>query len=146
MLTKRCFKCGGPKPLDEFYRHSEMADGHLNKCKTCTRADVRANRAAKAEQYRAYDRVRTTRPERRASLFAAQRKDPAKRRAHVAVTNALRRGKLVKQPCEICGDAKVDAHHDDYSKPLDVRWLCRRHHVDHHFPAAAASSQPFLTR
>lgn len=44
----------------------------------------------------------------------------------------IRLGLLIKQPCEICGAEKVDAHHDDYSKPLDVRWLCRFHHAEHH--------------
>lgn len=44
---------------------------------------------------------------------------------------ALSSGELVRQPCEICGE-KADAHHDDYNKPLDVRWLCRSHHKQHH--------------
>lgn len=44
------------------------------------------------------------------------------------VQRALKRGTLVRQNCEVCGRAPVEAHHDDYSKPLAVRWLCRRHH------------------
>ena len=47
--------------------------------------------------------------------------------------NAIKRGQLVRQPCEVCGAAlDVEAHHDDYTKPLDVRWLCKRHHAEHH--------------
>lgn len=45
---------------------------------------------------------------------------------------AVRSGILSKMPCEVCGELKVDAHHDDYSKPLDIRWLCRTHHSQHH--------------
>ena len=68
--------------------------------------------------------------------------------AHVVVANALKRGKLERQPCEVCGMEpgltryrlarrtieyqNVVAHHDDYNKPLEVRWLCKRHHADHH--------------
>jgi ribosomal protein S27AE len=51
---------------------------------------------------------------------------------HDVVYQAIRRGELVRQPCEVCGATKVHAHHDDYSKPLDVRWLCSRHHRLHH--------------
>jgi hypothetical protein len=64
----------------------------------------------------------------------------AEDRAHNAVENAIRRGKIVPQPCEICGSFKqmkdgrrdVQAHHDDYSKPLEVRWLCQIHHHEWH--------------
>ena len=42
-----------------------------------------------------------------------------------------RRGKLIPQPCEVCGD-KAQKHHDDYSKPLQVRWLCRWCHTQLH--------------
>jgi hypothetical protein len=45
---------------------------------------------------------------------------------------AVRLGKLKRLPCEVCGAPETDGHHDDYSKPLDVRWLCRRHHAEVH--------------
>lgn len=62
-----------------------------------------------------------------------QLKNPEKRRAHEMVRQALLKGTLVKQPCEDCGtDKHVDAHHDDYSKPLEVSWLCRRDHMRRH--------------
>lgn len=66
--------------------------------------------------------------------------------AHLAVRRALVSGVLGKQPCEVCGQAAVDAHHDRYDEPLDVRWLCRRHHVRLHrggedmFPVGRGSS------
>jgi uncharacterized protein YdaU (DUF1376 family) len=52
--------------------------------------------------------------------------------ARGAARRALARGDLVKQPCELCGAPTVEMHHDDYSKPLEVRWLCRPHHNDFH--------------
>lgn len=42
----------------------------------------------------------------------------------------IKRGKLIPQPCEVCGNPEVQSHHDDYSKPLQVRWLCRVHHLE----------------
>ncbi len=47
--------------------------------------------------------------------------------------HAIKKGFLIPKPCEVCEKVKVDAHHDDYTKPLDVRWLCRYHHVEHHW-------------
>ena len=42
-------------------------------------------------------------------------------------------GVLIRLPCEVCSTViDVQAHHDDYNKPLDVRWLCRKHHREHH--------------
>ena len=53
-------------------------------------------------------------------------------RVYGQVNMARRRGTLVPQPCEVCGAKKVHAHHDDYSHPKDVRWLCPQHHREHH--------------
>jgi|GEM_PF-990020 len=56
-----------------------------------------------------------------------------KRSVRVLTRNYITAGKLIKEPCEVCGTEKdVEAHHDDYNKPLDVRWLCRKHHREHH--------------
>ena len=52
--------------------------------------------------------------------------------AHIALRNGLRRGLIAKRPCSICGAAEAEAHHPDYSKPLQVVWLCRKHHKAHH--------------
>lgn len=52
----------------------------------------------------------------------------------VLIQSALHRGALTVQPCEVCGSGSyVDAHHDDYAKPLDVRWLCKSCHKHHHY-------------
>jgi len=66
-----------------------------------------------------------------------RRRFPKKYAAHIAVWVALRRGDLQRQPCEVCGSTtNIDAHHDRYDRPLQVRWLCRRHHVLLHKRAA----------
>ncbi len=53
-------------------------------------------------------------------------------KAHKAVSKALLSGKLDAQPCCICGKLKVQPHHEDYTKPLDIVWLCPRHHQWRH--------------
>lgn len=131
MSKKICFKCHRVMPIEEFYRHPLMADGHLNKCKSCAKRDVRENRAARREQYSAYERLRFNRPERKKAIIESQRRrrklHPEKRLAWQAVAAALRKGMLVRRPCELCGK-HAQAHHEDYSRPLAVRWLCFRHH------------------
>jgi hypothetical protein len=49
-------------------------------------------------------------------------------RAREIARYARRTGSIVATPCEVCGTEKVEAHHDDYAKPLEVRWLCKPHH------------------
>lgn len=150
---KQCFKCKQARPLTEFYVHPAMGDGRLNKCKECTRADVRANYRSNIGHYREYERARAMLAHRvlariqyeqteagkaamrRAHLRFIER-NPEKRAAHVAVGNAIRSGVLHRCPCEVCGSPNTQAHHDDYGKPLDVRWLCSRHHREHHRKSA----------
>lgn len=52
-----------------------------------------------------------------------------KYRAHRAVQSAVLKGVLDRQPCSVCGEAKAEAHHDNYNKPLEVRWLCHKCHM-----------------
>lgn len=68
-----------------------------------------------------------------------------KNNARSLVSGALKRGDLIKKPCEICGDKEVQGHHPDYSKPLDVRWLCKKHHQEHHNKTRLPSNKPKLT-
>lgn len=133
---KTCFKCLVPKPLSEFYKHPRMADGHVNKCKTCNKSDVWHHRNENLDKIRAYDRERGKTPERLArgtAVTAAYReKYPERYAANTAVANALRRGSITKDPCFCCGSDEVEAHHADYSRPLDVVWLCPVHHKEIH--------------
>lgn len=129
---KVCIKCGELKPLSDFYKHRQMADGHLNKCKECTKKDVRKNRKNNIEYYRKYDRDRGNRQDKE-YIKEYKKKFPNKYKAHTIVNNMIRDKKLFHEPCEVCGSTEnVHAHHDDYSKPLNVRWLCAAHHSQWH--------------
>ena len=129
---KKCFKCNETKPLAGFYKHKAMPDGHVNKCKECNKKDVTKNRVKNIAYYRQYDRSRGARqaPE---YLREFREKYPQKYKAHNLVNNALRDGRMRKMPCEVCGsEIAIHGHHDDYSFPLNVRWLCAAHHSEWH--------------
>lgn len=129
---KTCFKCGSVKPIREFYKHSKMADGRVNKCKECSKRDVRENRSKKILYYREYDRRRGNR-QTAAYVYAYRAAHPKKYAAHIAARNAVRAGILVPLCCESCGaDESIHAHHDDYEKQLNVRWLCAACHKAWH--------------
>ena len=149
MTTKTCFKCLSERPLEAFYKHSMMADGHLNKCKECTKMDVAKRAIEKLEYVRAYDKMRASQPHRvaaraayrktqafaqshKASAERWSKRHPERRKASRIVSNAVRDGNLEKLPCICCGNEKVEGHHPDYSRPLDVVWLCVKHHKEVH--------------
>jgi hypothetical protein len=134
---KACFKCGETKPLEQFYRHKMMADGHLNKCRDCTCKDVRHHRLDNPEKVRAYDRERAKQPhriEKRMKLYYRDREEhPDRLKARNTLSNAVRDGRVAKRPCAFCATTeKLEAHHHDYAKPLDVTWLCKPCHRRFH--------------
>lgn len=141
---KTCFKCLAAKPLTEFYKHAAMGDGHLGKCKDCTRADVKRHRQENWETVRAYDRMRASQPHRVATrhriVAEYEQRFPNRKKANTAVSNAVRTGRLKKQPCWVCGEKAV-AHHPDYDRPLDVVWLCQSHHKQAHTLVANDSNE-----
>lgn len=147
MLVMCCKSCGLRKYETEFYRAAKPKSGRFSSCKDCVKARVAERRAENIEYVREYDRARgalqhrkdavATRAHRYKGKYPASQwrsRNPEKWAAHVKVGNAIRDGKLVRHSrCSKCASAyNVQAHHDDYSKPLDVRWLCQRCHVDHH--------------
>lgn len=133
-MEKPCFKCHVVKPLDAFYTHPMMADGRLGKCIECTKADARAHRAANLDRCRAYDRARAGLPERRANVKrvvdAWVKRHPERNRAHDQVQRAVQSGDIQKpSACQWCGrKVRLEGHHHDYTKPLDVTWLCKPCH------------------
>jgi len=150
MGQKRCISCEQIKPISDFYKHPAMADGYLGKCKECCKRDVKKNRLEKIEYYRNYDRDRSSLPHRvearnlyaktpngKISAQKAKNKWKAnhadKRDAHSILGRAVKSGKIIKTPCEVCGSTyRIHGHHEDYTKPLEVKWLCPQHHKDAH--------------
>ena len=134
MKKKECFKCGTRKSLTEFYKHPQMKDGRVNKCKECNKKDVRENRNKRLDYYRAYDRERGNRQDNEYRRKYA-RDNPVARGAQTMVGSAIRDGRLKKgKRCTECKDTSgtIHAHHDDYATPLSVRWLCAACHHQWH--------------
>ena len=128
---KKCTKCGLDKPVDDFYVMKPATGYRAAECKECTKTRVKKHYADTIPQQHAYEANRNATPERKAALQKRMRfhraRNPDKYKARTAVNNAVRDGRLFRLPCA-CGSLKVQAHHADYSKPLDVKWVCFRCH------------------
>lgn len=140
--TKTCIECAESKALQDFYAHPTNPDGYAGVCKVCHRARMKRRRMTNPA-VQAYDRKRSSQPHRRANTIrvsaAWRAANPDAYRAHNAVNNAIRDGRMARgERCEVEGcDATtgLHAHHDDYSKPLVVRWKCPLHHHREHASA-----------
>lgn len=123
---KKCSQCGIEKSDSEFYKSKNNRDGLQSECKECHNSymtEYRKNtkykecqrRWIKSDKYKEY-----------------RKKDIDKSSARYALSNSVLSGKVKKEPCKVCGDVNSQAHHPDYNKPLDVIWLCHKHHVELH--------------
>lgn len=114
---KVCKTCGAEKDPSLFYKSRSVCKKCENIQKVRYRKldpDHRAKHAAMMREFR-------KRPE-----------EIQKARARQKLKNEINKGKIVKLPCQVCGNIEVEAHHPDYSKPLDVKWLCIMHHRMEH--------------
>jgi hypothetical protein len=127
---KQCPACKKLLPLDQWYNGS-------TRCKSCRVWAARGTRENNPETVKAKD-ARFYRNHREKILAAKaewRKANKHKTRAHTAVFHAMQSGRLIKKSCEVCGNEKVQAHHEDYSQQLSVRWLCVRHHKRIHGPS-----------
>lgn len=134
---KTCAKCGESKVVGDFYPHPSTPGALARRCKQCARAATMESRAKKRgeilERQRLQQRevspeVRAIRNARRAEY---RKLAPERISASQALNVAVRAGKILPLPCFVCGE-KAEAHHPDYSRPLDVVWLCPSHHREAH--------------
>ena len=112
LYNYRCRDCCRADSLSRYHKkRKEMLDAGIKP----------TYKKKSAEWYRAEYQQRVSDPETRKKVFARAR-----------LRRAITLGHIKRQPCEVCGDPKSHGHHDDYSKPLDVRWLCHAHHCEAH--------------
>jgi len=131
---KTCRECGAEKTLDQYYKHSAMGDGHLNKCIECVKSRVKKHRDENIDRIKEYAKTEAGKLAHKKAAQNYHERYPLKKAAHYMLGNAVRDGKIKRQEfCSECGSTKkVEAHHDDYSKPFDVRWLCEVCHKEWH--------------
>lgn len=151
---KICKCCGIEKPVDAFYKakNKNGSERRDSSCKECRKLRVRSNYRKNIEHYKEYERGRAMLPHRveareryqatdqgKSAIYRGTKKyrknNPIKQQAHNRVNHALVAGKISKPyECEQCGssDKPIHAHHDDYLKQLDVRWLCATCHYYWH--------------
>lgn len=154
---KTCVHCGINKSRSDFYARKDALDGLRSDCKSCVKARSVKHRIENVDSVRAYDRERSKLPHRvelRSRTYAKWKKThPEWARAEVLLNSAVRYGKLKKWPvCAVpeCNCKRVVGHHPDYSRPLDVVWLCQAHHKQAHelvpFPLARYIAATFYPR
>ncbi|MBW1931454.1 MAG: hypothetical protein JRI56_00205 [Deltaproteobacteria bacterium] len=152
---KRCNKCKTEKPLEDFYKDRSSKDGHQGMCKVCKKEYHRKYHlkyyqkhkdGIKEYQQGYYQKNRTKVIERTKkyqqnhmekhteAVRKYRQNNPEKYKARSMVNWAVQSGKLERPVfCEKCGlPAKTEGHHEDYSKPLEVDWLCRSCHIEVH--------------
>lgn len=117
-LRRKCTRCGAEGGIETFRkrRDANTLDPH---CRAC---QCRARRKAGFKPHSVDPAIHR----------AYKARNPEKIRAQHAVENEIRRGRMHRKPCEECGELKSEAHHADYSKPLEVKWLCHPCHRKEH--------------
>lgn len=127
---KPCPGCGQGKSIEDFHRDRSRKDGRSTRCKdyNCKKAREWSRSNPGRSPICTYDPERYRRQKEKA---------PEKLRARTAINNAVRRGKMTKpDACEDCGEntpsRRLHAHHDDHTKPLEVKWVCVGCHGKQH--------------
>lgn len=131
MTNIRCKWCKRDLPVERFHKHSGFKSGYGSKCKECalssTHASARKYRSSHHKEIVERDRKRwPLRGHRYKARARSRGSDPYKRRCRMTLRDAVKAGKIKKpSKCEECGwQGRLHGHHDDYNKPLEVKWLC----------------------
>jgi len=154
MENKKCTRCHKIKSLNNFNKRKGSKDGHRSDCQTCQRrinleyyyknhakcklVSRRYNENNKDKKKKFRDSYKKKFPEKvKAIMSIATKKwadkNPEKRKAYSEVYCAMKCGKIIKESCSKCGgNNDVMAHHEDYTKPLEILWLCRLCHIVEH--------------
>lgn len=132
---KHCNTCNTTKFRQEFHIRRASNDGLAAKCKDCAKTydDSRANQPSRVKARQEYAKTEAGILRGNKAKNEWTERNPKKVKASNWVANHVRDGKIERKPCEVCGATyRIHAHHDDYDKIFDVRWLCSAHHREWH--------------
>lgn len=132
LKKKRCPKCLEIKPLTDFCKRKDRKIGRQPGCKKCDllyRIKHHAKRLLYAANYRLNHKEEILVYARE---YIRKNKEKNKDKIYRKVRTKKESGSLIPLPCSICGFSPTQAHHPDYSKPLEVIWLCPSHHKQLH--------------
>lgn len=132
---KMCSCCGLEKLARDYQKRAASRDGLTASCKACLSSRDKARESPeRASARRAYQMSEAGKIAHARAIKKYNERYPMRRYSRVIVGNALQNGSLVKpEICETCSSSrKIEAHHDDYTKPLNVRWLCEDCHKEWH--------------
>ena len=125
----RCEKCRAS--------HNQANKDYWARNRERERAKQRARRAVLAQDPQWVEENNELKRKWAVTTDYDRNRDPEKIRARRLLQSAVRRGTITRQACA-CGNPDTQGHHEDYSKPLDVLWLCARCHADLHREARCA--------
>jgi hypothetical protein len=147
---KWCSKCEQWTPISEFYKNKNNKDAYDGCCKLCTTVTNNKWNENNPEKYKAVrkkwyennrEKINATKrknyqnniKKRNAIARNWRKNNSQKYNSHKTLNCTISRGELERDPCEVCGTTKnIQGHHEDYSKPLEVNWLCASHHKKYH--------------
>lgn len=130
-LSAKCKPCQKKYDLHRSHSPNRLSARGLNSS-SITYCVIPDGHPSRGDFSTAMGYVRRNPKKVKTALNKYKKLNPEKRLAHQKVSNAIRDGRLKKGVCMFCGEIKADGHHVDYSKPLDVIWLCRTHHKQIH--------------
>ena len=128
-MTKECSRCKKIRPVGDFYWFKTRKE-YKSECKSCARKDKREFYYKNRKKINA--KLKSNKKGQSESNRHSKKKFPEKSRSRDLIHYALKIGHIKKLPCEECGSKKVHGHHTDYQKPLEVKWLCQKHHCELH--------------
>jgi ribosome-binding protein aMBF1 (putative translation factor) len=136
METKKCSKCGRELSLDHYGINYKPTGALKSECYSCYADYARIYRQNNPEQKKKDDKRYYLRHKEKAkeNSYRLRKENPLLHPAQNKVYRAVKSGKLIKSKfCEICGrDVNIVSHHKDYTKPLDVMWVCQKCHANIH--------------